>query len=204
MSPEGTPPTDEAVVEKIPSDVQEEPTKVTVLFEPAPEKQGGKVFLTGFEQFDPILGLPQRNAEPIHFLTLDPSFEGAELSTDVQLQKGLGYIAMYGWGDHPNIGDRMGKIIHYQGDDTLQLTIGSNTVGTVPKGAKTPEAVAGTPGEDNATQATSPHPEEGRGMLVPLLFLAAVLGLLGAWWIQRKKGETGSQLERVGESDKDS
>ena len=202
--PEGTPPIDEMVVEKIPPGIQEVATTINVQFDPAPEKLGGKVFLTGFEQFDPILGLPQRNAEPIHFLVLNTNLEGASLSAEVQLQKGLGYIAMYGWGDHPEAGDRMGKIIHYKGDETLQLNIGSNTVGTVPKGAKTPEAVAGTPGDGNATQDAATTPEDGRSLLLPLLLLAAVLGALGTWRIQRKKGETDSQLERVGESDSDS
>jgi len=202
--PEGTPPADEIIVEKIPLDVQENPTTISVQFDPKPEEEGGKIFLTGFEQFDPILGLPQRGAEPIHFRILDPKFEGTSLSVDVQLQKGLGYIAMYGWGEHPETGDRMGKIIHYEGGETLELTIGSHTVGSVPKGAKVPEGVGGTPGEANAQEASAASEEEGRGLLLPGLLLTALLGLLGGWWIQRSRGETTSQLERVGESEDDS
>jgi hypothetical protein len=202
--PKGTPPTDVEALAKIPEGLQDAATTITVTMEPHPTNWGGVVFLTGFAQFDDVLGMPPRGAEPDHFMALSSSVETFPLSESTPLKRGFAYFAMYGQGSHPEAGDRMSRAVVFEGGETLTLAILQQIVGKPPKEApaEAQELPSAAPGEQSSNE-----PAESQGNSLFFFLGSLGVGALGGWWLQRRKKRpqgTLSKLERVGESDESS
>lgn len=113
--------------------------KLTVKVEPAPTQAGGNIFYAGFAELDPKSGGPPRGETPndygllVHWASTFPATE------EVELVPGLHYFAMYGMGDHPSPGDRMGSLVQLtEGATELTLTVSGVTIPTDEDGAPPP------------------------------------------------------------------
>ena len=203
----------ERVVEKIPDDLQESPTAVTIRITPAPEKLGGSLFLTGFAEVDEAMSLPARGAEPVHFQVLQTDVQSDTIEASVRLQSGLGYLAIYGHGIHPETGDRMSLVSDYTDGASLELSIEDQEAGEPPEdvliqaenidASTAGNAVPPPPSEETAPAPAAEEPSSAKiWLVVPLTLLI----LLGFFWTQRGSANdpSRSRLERVGESEDDS
>lgn len=207
----------ERVVEIIPEELQATPTQVVVRIAPAPEELGGTVFLTGFSEVDGAMNLPARGAEPVHFQILQTDVQSDTVNASVKLQSGLGYLAIYGHGIHPETGDRMSLVTDFTEAGTLELSIEDQLAGEPPEDVLgQPEAVdastAGNAVPPPPSQEAAPiaEPAEatqaGSSSKIWLVIPLTLLILLGFFWTQRgpASAPTSSRLERVGESEDDS
>ena len=207
------------VVEKLPDGLEETPTTVAIRIDPVPERLGGKLFLTGFSEVDEAKNLPARGAEPAHFQIIETDVQTPSMEASVRLQPGLGYLAIYGHGVHPETGDRMSLVSVYTDASTLELAIEDRIAGEPPEdGLAQPENIdpstAGNavppPPTQTAPPAASSPPVAKAGTenssKVWLIVPVTLLILLGFVWTQREPSSapSSSRLERVGESEDDS
>ncbi|GEM_PF-3061066 len=102
---------------------------LTVEVDPAPEQTGGNVFYAGFAELDPNSGGPPRGQPPTDYGMVATWVAEFPVTAEIELSPGLHYFGMYGFGSHPQPGDRMGELVTLAaGASTLKLVISDVTV----------------------------------------------------------------------------
>ncbi|MEC7947857.1 MAG: hypothetical protein VX265_09840 [Myxococcota bacterium] len=109
--------------------------KLVVDMEPAPDASGGHVFYGGFLEVDERVGMPVRDSRPSDYGAVERWVQELPVEAELDLVDGLHYFVMYGFGDHPQPGDRMAPLQQVQGAGELRFTIRDRTI---PKEGETP------------------------------------------------------------------
>ncbi|MDP6946109.1 MAG: hypothetical protein QF464_18315, partial [Myxococcota bacterium] len=153
-------------------------TTVVIDMEPPPEDTSGRIFVAGFETVNEKTTMPSRDQIPADYHVIEGVERGLPIRDQLQLVKGLHYLAMYGFGRFPGKGDRLSITTLYEAQGRLSFVIKDEFAGGDPATGRPPTVAAPA----NAPDST-PAPEEDRtwlALLIGLLVAGAVL------WMARR------------------
>ena len=132
---------------------------------PPPDTPGGHVFYGGFVEIDETVNMPVRDSRPADYGAVAQWVQGFPVEAELELYDGLHYFVMYGFGDHPQPGDRMAALQKVSGAGTMTYVIGPRTIpreGEVPEGGFAPGTEPdGPPGSEGGDDEEPPPPPPG-------------------------------------------
>ena len=130
--------------------------------QPAPETPGGHVFYGGFTEIDEMVGMPKKNSRPSDYGSVAQWVQDFPVEAELELYDGLHYFVMYGFGDHPQPGDRMAPLQQVSGAGEMTYLIDARRIpkeGEVPEGGFAPGSEPeGPPGVLTSDEEPPPPP----------------------------------------------